>query len=176
MLKMIIFTLTCVLSACTGIPQGVKPVTNLDIGKYQGKWYEIARLDHRFERGMSHVTANYKVLSDGTVQVINQGYIEEKSKWKQAIGTAKFAHNTSIGHLKVSFFGPFYGSYIIFELDHQQYQFAYVTSYNKKYLWLLSRTPTVSTQRLEHFKTTAQAKGFDVQSLIYLNHTKLRNM
>ena len=167
-----IMTFICILfiTGCTGIAEGIKPVTELDIEKYQGKWYEIARLDHRFERGMSRVTANYALKPDGYVEVINRGYVDEEQNWKQAIGKAKFVGDKPSGHLKVSFFGPFYGSYVIFELDKENYQYAYVTSYNKDYLWLLSRTPYVSEQRLAHFITTATRYRFDTDALIFMTH------
>ena len=167
-------TLICILfiTGCTGVAQGIKPVSELDMAQYQGKWYEIARLDHRFERGMSSVTANYTLKPDGYVEVINKGYVDEEQTWKQAIGKAKFVGDKKNGHLKVSFFGPFYGSYVVFELDKKNYQYAYVTSYNKDYLWLLSRTPTVSKERLTHFINTTKSYGFDTEALIYMKHNR----
>ncbi|MCF2857775.1 lipocalin family protein [Pseudoalteromonas sp. SMS1] len=155
---------------CSGLPEGVQPVKEFDVQKYQGVWYEIARLDHRFERGMENVTATYEVQANGTVTVVNRGYVVEERKWKQAEGVAKFVSAPNLGHLKVSFFGPFYGSYVVFKLDKVHYQYAYVTSYNKDYLWLLSRTPTVSKSVMTDFQNTVKQLGYAVDELIYMNH------
>ncbi|MBQ4813268.1 lipocalin family protein [Pseudoalteromonas luteoviolacea] len=156
---------------CTGLPEGVQPVKSFDVQRYQGVWYEIARLDHRFERGMDSVTATYEVQSDGTVTVLNRGYVVEDGQWKQAEGVAKFVSDPTLGHLKVSFFGPFYGSYVVFKLDKENYEYAYVTSYNKDYLWLLSRTPKVSEAVLKDFQNTVKELGYSVDELIYMKHT-----
>ncbi|MCF6434500.1 lipocalin family protein [Pseudoalteromonas sp. MMG022] len=166
-------TLLFLLTACTGLPKGIQPVTGFELQRYQGKWYEIARLDHSFERGLSNISANYSINEDGTVTVINRGYNDNNEAWKQAHGVAKFVDDKTIGHLKVSFFGPFYGSYVIFKLDKEQYQYAYVTSYNKEYLWLLSRTPKVNQVIVDDFVQTAQQYGFHVEQLIYVQHSDI---
>ena len=143
--------LILILSGCTGIAPGLVPVSNFESDRYLGKWYEIARLDHSFERGLSDVTANYSMRDDGGIEVVNQGFSITKNKSNTAEGKAYFVDDRTIGHLKVSFFGPFYGSYVVFELDPVDYQHAYVGSYNKNYLWLLSRTSTVTETRKQHF-------------------------
>ncbi|MCF2949805.1 lipocalin family protein [Paraglaciecola aquimarina] len=174
MLKIItIIACGILFTACTGIPQGMTPVANFNLEKYQGKWYEIARLDHSFERGLEQVSAQYKIKPDGDVEVINQGYSPADKEWSKAIGNAKFVEQTDVGHLKVSFFGPFYGSYVIFYLD-DNYQHAFVSGPDTSYLWLLSRTPTVSPQLLEKFKTMSKKLAFDVDNLILVNHTDLK--
>lgn len=172
--KTVLFiTTVLLLSACTSAPEGITPVKNFDLEKYQGKWYEIARLDHSFERGMEQVTATYSMNDDGTVKVLNKGFISKGQKWEQAEGLAKFVKNTDIGHLKVSFFGPFYGAYIIFELDQPDYQYAFITSYNKEYLWFLSRTPQVSDELKAHFLKTVDNLGFASNKVIWVNqHAK----
>ena len=114
MKKLFCMAMLLALVGCTGIPEGVTPINNFNIKKYQGKWYEIARLDHSFERGLNKVSAEYKIKENGDVQVINRGYHSEDKEWNEAEGVAKFVDSTNNGHLKVSFFGPFYGSYIIF--------------------------------------------------------------
>lgn len=156
------------LVGCTSnsIPQGVTPVTNFDATRYTGTWYEIARLDHSFERGLSKVTAEYTLNPDNTLTVINKGYSESKQKWQQATGKARFVGDTSTAHLKVSFFGPFYGGYIVFELDKTNYQYALVSGPDHSYLWLLSRTPTISEPLKQQLIDKAQAAGFDTQKLI----------
>ena len=140
-MKKIILLLVCLLTGCIGIPENVKPVDNFKLEKYLGKWYEIARLDHSFERGLSRVTADYSLRPDGGVKVINRGYSAKDNKWKEAVGKAYFVKGPDQGFLKVSFFGPFYGSYVVFALDHENYQYALVSGPDKSYLWLLARSP-----------------------------------
>jgi apolipoprotein D and lipocalin family protein len=97
------------LSACTGAPEGVEVVSGFDLNRYLGTWYEIARLDHSFERGLSSITATYSLRDDGGVRVINRGYNAEEGEWDEAEGKAYFVGDEDVGQLKVSFFGPFYG-------------------------------------------------------------------
>lgn len=157
------------MSNCLGIPDGVEPVQNLDLKRYQGIWYEIARLDHSFERGLEQVTAEYLLRDDGSVKVINRGYSPEKKKWQEASGKARFADKEGSGHLKVSFFGPFYGSYVVFELDQEQYQYAFVTGASKSYLWLLARTPQVDEAVIKHFIQQSEELGYPIDELIFVN-------
>ena len=149
------------------MPEGVVPVKNFNVSRYLGKWYEIARLDHSFERGLSNVTAEYELRSDDGINVINRGFLAEENKWKVAEGKAYFVGSRDEGHLKVSFFGPFYGSYIIFGLDQENYQYAFVSGYNTSYLWLLSKTPTVSEDVKERFVEKSKELGFDTNALIF---------
>lgn len=164
-LKILLTVVLFALFGCTSKPDGIEPVNNFDLNPYLGKWYEIARLDHSFEAGLSQVSAEYKVRSDGGIDVINRGYSAQKGEWNQAKGKAYFVEDENTGHLKVSFFGPFYSSYIIFELG-DEYDYAFVSGYNHEYLWLLSRTPTVNDALLERFKRVAKQNGFDVDGLI----------
>jgi apolipoprotein D and lipocalin family protein len=159
----------CMLG-CTGIPENVKPVDKFKLEKYLGKWYEIARLDHSFEKGLSRVTAEYSLREDGGVKVVNRGYAAEKNTWKEAEGKAYFVKDRDQGYLKVSFFGPFYGSYIVFELDHEHYQYALVCGPKKTYLWLLAREPQIEEETKEMLLTRAAAAGFDTSKLIYVSH------
>lgn len=156
---------------CTGLPDGIEPVSELDLERYKGTWYEIARLDHSFEQGLSNVTAEYSLNPDGSVTVINRGYSAEEGGWEEADGHAVPVEDAAEGHLKVSFFGPFYASYVVFRLD-DVYQTAYVTGYNRDYLWLLSRTPEVSNEALAEFKAVARDKGFDLGELIIVNQSR----
>lgn len=149
------------------MPEGIVPVKNFNVSRYLGKWYEIARLDHSFERGLSNVTAEYELRSDDGINVINRGFLAEENKWKVAEGKAYFVGSRDEGHLKVSFFGPFYGSYIIFDLDQENYQYAFVSGYNTSYLWLLSRTPTVSEDVKKRFVEKSKELGFDTNALIF---------
>ena len=158
------------LVACVAIPENIEPVDDFEIEKYLGQWYEIARLDHSFERGLSAVTANYSMRSDGGVRVLNRGYSAEKRAWEDAEGKAYFVDETDRAYLKVSFFGPFYGSYIVFELDHEDYQYALVSGPNKSYLWLLARTPQIGDNTKTMLIEKASDLGFDTSKLIYVDH------
>lgn len=158
------------LNGCLGMPDSVKPISNFEINNYLGKWYEIARLDHSFEKGLSQVSAEYKLKKDGGVSVINRGFSAAKNEWKEAEGKAYFVNAQTEGYLKVSFFGPFYGSYVIFELDHINYQYAFVSGPNSDYLWLLSRTPEVSPEIIEKFVSMSKERGFETDNLIFVSH------
>jgi len=160
-----VIALLFLMTGCTGVPKGIEPVTGFDQQRYLGTWYEIARLDHSFEEGLSQVTAEYRLNNDGSIKVVNRGYNAEAGEWKEAEGRAVFVGDSNVGHLKVSFFGPFYASYVVFELD-DQYTTAYITGYNRDYLWLMSRTPEVSDEVLAAFKARAEAEGFELGELI----------
>lgn len=155
-----------ILTGCAGLPDTIEPVTGFELERYLGKWYEIARLDHRFERGLEQVTATYSRNEDGTVNVANRGYETEEARWRDAVGNARFADSPQVGHLEVSFFGPFYGPYVIFELD-DDYQWAYVTS-SENALWLLARTPQVDQARIDAFVESAAAAGYATDELIFV--------
>jgi apolipoprotein D and lipocalin family protein len=165
----VIAALVFSMNSCVGLPDGIKPVEGFQKEKYLGKWYEIARLDHSFERGLSHVTAEYSAKEDGGIKVFNKGYNDQKGEWSEAEGKAYFVKGSDIGHLKVSFFGPFYGSYAVFELDEKDYQYAYITSYNREYLWFLSRTPVVSELEKKRFLEKTKSLGFPVEDLIFVD-------
>jgi len=158
------------LSGCTGIPEDIEPVTGFDGDRYLGTWYEIARLDHSFERGLTNVRAEYSRNDDGSIKVINRGYNAEEEQWEEADGRAVFVEDENTGHLKVSFFGPFYASYVVFELDKDEYSYAYVTGYDRDYLWFLSRTPEVSEEAIEAFRERVIEEGFDLEELIIVEH------
>ena len=161
-----------VLLGCVGTPEGVRPVQNFELDRYLGTWYEIARLDHSFERGLQNITANYSLRDDGGVRVVNRGYSIKKGRWEEAEGKAYFVRADDEGYLKVSFFGPFYGSYIVFGLDHDDYQYAFVSGPDRSYLWLLSRSPELPPGVLEKFKRMAGERGFDTTELIYVKHDR----
>ncbi len=155
-----------VLAGCTGLPKGVAPVDGFELQRYLGKWYEIARLDHAFERGLSRVSAEYERRDDGGIDVLNRGYDAADDGWKEAQGRAYFVTDPALGHLKVSFFRPFYSSYVIFELDKIGYRYAFISGPDRDYLWLLSRTPEVEPALYERFVRQATELGFDTAGLI----------
>ncbi|OEE12407.1 lipocalin family protein [Aliivibrio fischeri] len=156
------------LNGCLGMPKGVEPVTGFELNRYLGTWYEIARLDHSFEDGLSQVSAEYSINEDGSVKVINRGFSDQDQQWSEALGKAKFVDGSDEGYLKVSFFGPFYGSYVVFELDKENYQYAFVSGPDLDYLWLLSRTKKVDQEVIERFVSTAQSLGFKTNELIFV--------
>lgn len=159
-----------VATGCTGIPDNVSAVTGFDVNRYLGTWYEIARLDHSFERGLEQVTAEYSVREDGGIKVINQGYDSEKERWETAEGKAYFVASSDVGRLKVSFFGPFYGGYNIIELDKEFYRYALVCGPDKSYLWVLARQPVLDEPTLEKLLAKASMLGFDADKLIFVKH------
>lgn len=160
--------LSLFLCACTGVPKNVTPVSGFKTEPYLGRWYEIARLDHSFERGMSRVTAEYSMRSDGGLRVLNRGYLDAEQKWKEAEGRAYFVGASDQGHLKVSFFGPFYGSYVVFDLDQTNYQYSLVSGPDTSYLWILARTPQISDALKQQLVAKAAAAGFAVDKLIWV--------
>ncbi len=162
------------LTGCTGLPKDIEPVNNFDINQYLGRWYEIARLDHKFEKNLTFVTADYRKISATEIEVINRGYNPTTQKWTEATGVAKFVQEKTIGHLKVAFMVPFYASYVVFDLD-KQYQYAIVTGYNRDYLWLLSRTPTVTEAVYQHFLQQAKINGFNSEKLIKVSQQHHQN-
>ena len=155
------------LSGCLGLPPSVEPVQGFDLNRYLGKWYEIARLDHSFEEGLDNVTAVYSLRDDGGVNVVNRGFLSKDDVYQEAQVMAYFVNDSDEGYLKVSFFRPFYASYVIFELDQDGYQYAFVSGPDTSFLWLLSRTPTVEQALLDHFIETSASLGFDTEELIF---------
>jgi apolipoprotein D and lipocalin family protein len=169
-MKKLLIMLVLLLVGCVGIPDGVRPVTNFKAGKYLGKWYEIARLDNSFERDLTHITAEYSLYEDGSLKVVNRGYLPSENVWKEAEGKAYFVNEANEGYLKVSFFGPFYGSYIVFELDHENYQYALVSGPDKSYLWLLAREAKIKDEIKKVLIAKAASLGFETDKLIFVSH------
>lgn len=168
MIKKLTLLLCLTLLACTGDDANYKAVTGFEPDKYLGTWYEIARLDHSFERGLDKVNATYSLREDGGLKVLNRGFDTKKQKWNEAIGKAYFVETPDVGRLKVSFFGPFYGAYTIVELDKTSYSYALVTG-GKDYLWILSRTPQMSYIVKQQLISKAKELGFETDKLIYPN-------
>ncbi|ORM65482.1 hypothetical protein PRCB_22010 [Pantoea rodasii] len=161
-------SLTLVACKSPTPPKGVTPIRPFDASRYLGKWYEVARLDHRFERGKDHVTATYAKRSDGGIGVINRGYDPVKKEWSESEGKAYFTGQTDTAALKVSFFGPFYGGYNVIALD-DAYQYALVSGPNRGYLWILSRQPTIPDDVKQHYVAVAKQLGFAVDKLIWVD-------
>ena len=165
MKKLLVVMLAWLLAGCVGVPEGITPVAGFQVDRYLGKWYEVARLDHSFERGLEQVTAEYSLREDGSIRVINRGYNTSKQQWEEAEGRAKFVGSKDVGHLKVSFFGPFYGGYNIVELD-PNYQYVMIVGNDRDYLWILSRTPQLDAAVQQRLVEKAKSLGFATDKLI----------
>lgn len=168
-IKKLSLWLTLLFTGCVGMPDRVEPVHDFKVQNYLGRWYEIARLEHSFERGLTRVSADYSLREDGGLKVVNRGYSEKEKRWKEATGKAYFVKASDQGYLKVSFFGPFYGAYVIFDLDHDSYQYSLVCGPDTSYLWILSRTPKMEPAIKERLVAKAAALGFDTTRLIYVS-------
>lgn len=161
------------ITSCVSVPEGLTTVENFKVQKYLGKWYEIARLDHSFERGLSNVTATYRLQKDDDgLDVLNRGFNSEENEWSEAKGVAYFVDDTTRGELKVSFFRPFYGGYNIIALDTNQYNYSMVAGPDRDYLWILARTPNMQKNKLDSLVALANGYGFDTDKLIFVKHDK----
>jgi|SaaInl59LU_5_DNA_1037362.scaffolds.fasta_scaffold36756_2 apolipoprotein D and lipocalin family protein len=136
----------------------------VDLTKYSGEWYEIARLPNSFEKNLKCVTANYSLKDNGGVLVVNKGFNTENEKWEEATGNAKVPNPEKPGEIRVSFFRPFYGDYYIIELD-SNYEHVLVGSPSRKYLWILARTKELNSEVYKNYINIAKSKGFDLSSL-----------
>lgn len=164
--------LLALLAACSGVPDGITPVGNFQLDRYLGKWYEIARLDHSFERGLSDVSANYARNADGSVSVINRGYNASRNAWSEVNGKAKLIAEPTLGSLKVSFFGPFYGGYHVAALDERDYSWALVVGPSRDYLWILARQRQLPGALREQLLARAGELGFDTSRLIWVSQDR----
>lgn len=160
-----------VIAGCGTIPKGAYPVKDFKPEKYTGTWYEVARFDYVFEKNLSNVTATYSFNQDGSIRVDNKGYNTKTGKWKQSIGKAKFKEDKSTGKLLVSFFGPFYSGYNVISVD-KDYSYALVAGRNLKYLWLLSRTPTMPESIKDKYINEAENIGYNTSELIWVDQRK----
>ena len=168
-LRLVLVTLLGLLGGCVSRQPFVPPVTDFDLDRYLGTWYEIARLDHSFERGRTRVNATYTLREDGGVRVQNRGFNPAKNRWQEAEGRAYFVLGPDTGYLKVSFFGPFYGAYIVAELD-PDYRHVLVSGPNHDYLWILARTTQLETAVRDRLVARAKALGFATDELIWVEH------
>ena len=144
-------------------------VPHVELEKYLGKWYEIAHLPARFQEGCTDTTATYTLSKDGSISVLNECI--RNGKVKQAKGKAKVVDKSSGAKLKVTFFRPFYGDYWIIKLGND-YNYAVVGTPNRKYLWILSRTPQMDDNLFSQLIEFVKSKGFSVQNLIRTSHSR----
>lgn len=157
------------LFACKTIPDGAKAVTSFKKEKYLGKWYEIARIDFKYERNLNNTTAEYSLNTNGTIKVDNKGYDTLNKKWKQSIGKAKFVGDEDVAMLKVSFFGPFYGGYNVVAID-EEYKYALIAGGSLDYLWILSRETSIPSDIRSNYIKVAEEIGYDTSRLIWVEH------
>ncbi len=169
-LPLFAFLALAALAGCAHIPDRARAVEGFDKNRYLGTWYEIARLDFRFERGLNNTTAEYTTLDDGRIGVRNRGFDYAKREWREAVGKAKFRGSETVAELKVSFFGPFYGAYNVIALDGD-YRYALVAGKNLSYLWILSRTKEIPDGVKAEYLGRAKALGYDTDALIWVEHT-----
>jgi apolipoprotein D and lipocalin family protein len=170
-------TLVLALSGCASVPSDMKPlatVGSVDVQKYLGRWYEIARFQHGFEKSIVGATAEYSLRPDGRIQVVNSGFKKAlDGKYTEVKAVAWVPDTATPGALKVKFFGLFTSDYLIFGLDQAGYSWALVGNNERKFIWFLSRTPTVSDELLEKMKAMAVSQGYDLSGL-YLVPQKAR--
>ena len=167
----LLFLAFATIISCRTIPENVTAVKPFDKGKYLGKWYEIARIDFKFEKDLNNTTAEYSLKKDGKIKVDNKGYNVKKYKWTQAIGNAKFIGHEDIAMLKVSFFGPFYSGYNVIAID-ENYKYALVAGKSTKYLWILSRETTIPENIKKDYLRIAENIGYNIKDLIWVKHDK----
>ena len=155
-------------SACDATEIDNSTVKSVDLNRYLGSWYEIAKYDHVFERGLDYAMANYTLRDDGKIKVLNSGHLKTlDGPYKESIGKAKARRNGKPGQLEVSFFGPFYGDYDILELA-PDYSYSVVGSSSPRYLWILSRTPQLTASTKGKILRNLQQRGYDVSKLIWV--------
>lgn len=157
--------------SCRSIPKGANVVNDFDANKYMGNWYEIARIDFKYERNLNNTAAQYSLKDNGDIKVINSGYNYVNDEWKKREGNAKFREKQNKGALKVSFFGPFYSGYNIYAID-KEYKYVLVGGKNYDYLWILSREKTIPNAIKEQYLKIATDIGYDVNDLIWIAHDK----
>lgn len=144
-------------------------IRRLDIHSFMGKWYEIARYENRFERGMSHVSATYSLNENGKIRVLNEGVKSGKPHRVKGKAFLPDPYNYP-GRLRVSFFLWFYSDYYIFELDNENYKYAVIGSSDRDYLWILYREPVMPTLLLQELVERIQNRGYDTSKLLFVNH------
>lgn len=167
-MSILVTSLLCLASCtCKGQEVDNSTVRSLDLDRFLGSWYEIARFNHSFERGLTHAKAHYSLNPDRTITVMNSGM--KDGRFKESKGKAKLTD--SVGLLRVSFFGPFYSDYRVMMLS-EDYSYALIGSANAKYLWILSRTPVLPDVTLRKILSVASERGYDTSKLIWVDHTK----
>jgi apolipoprotein D and lipocalin family protein len=166
LLSLVYFTLLIIFTSCSSQMKTLKTVPEVDLNRYTGKWYEIARLPNSFEKGLVCCTAEYGLRADGKISVTNSGVKEDSDKVSSVTGKAWVPDPAEPGRLKVQFFWPFAGGYYIFHLDQENYQYALVGTPSRKYLWILAREPKIDDSLYLELMGIAVKNGFTVEELL----------
>lgn len=179
LLFILFFLCSCIASCCADTPENVAVsemtiIDGIDASQFLGTWYEIARLDHSYERGLDNVTTHYERHKDGSLSVINKGFNRQDEEWNTTEGTANFveaanADTTYLGKLKISFPHLSNSAYNIIALDKVYYNYMMVSGKKKETLWILSRTPELTYPIKQHLVSQARGLGFATDELIYVN-------
>ncbi|MEW6086799.1 MAG: lipocalin family protein [bacterium] len=169
MKKLIFLGLFLFSAGCVGIPGDLKAVDGFDINKFTGTWYEIIRLDNKFEKGLTNVSATYTLRKDGGIDIVNNGFNIDTKKWVSVKGKAYFVSSPGTGRLKVSFSWPFYTGYNIIFLDKENYSYALVCGNNKSYFWILARDMALSIDRANELIDVARNLDFDVDKCVIVD-------
>lgn len=156
-------------TGCVKVPDWVMPVKDFQAQRFMGTWYEVARLDHKFEHGMNSVTSKFSMSPDGKISMRNEGYMVRMGEWRNAEASAAFIEGDNVGLLKVAYIKPFYDPYVIFKVD-PEYEWAFVCGKDRRFLWLLSRYEWVDDEVMVDFKREAKKLGFDLSELIEVKH------
>ena len=158
-----------ILAGCASIPEGPAPlqtVAPVDVQRYLGRWYEIARFQHRFEKSIVGATAEYSLLEGGRIRVVNSGFKKElDGRYTEVRAVAWVPDASRPGALKVRFFGLFTSDYLIFGLDQEDYSWALVGADSRDFLWFLARTPEIGDELFERMKEIARSQGYDLSGL-----------
>lgn len=156
-------------AGCASAPR-FPGVGDFDATRYQGRWYEIARLPNSFEDGLTDISAEYALRDDGTLSVVNRGWDPEDREWNEAHGSARFRGDAKTAELRVTFFWPFYGGYNVIELDREGYRWALIAGDDTDYLWILARDAKLDPAVEERLLAKARELGFDLSRLVRVPH------
>ncbi len=152
------------------LPEGATPVSDFELDKYLGVWYELGRMNYYWEKeNLINVSAEYGLNDDGTVSVKNRGYDEEKEKWQEFIGKAKFRGDNTMAAFDVSFFGPIWAGYNVLSVD-DDYSYALVAGRNTDYMWILSRDLDIPAGVKLKYVAMLNEIGYDTEAINWVEH------
>jgi len=165
----LLFSMGYLMFGKLGIPEGMSAVKPFDIKRFEGTWYEVARLDHGFEKNMTHVSYTYTAKESGGFQVDNKAFDTKSGQWQTSEGKGDLIADPNEGRLKISYFGPFYGSFNIIALDQDRYEWAMATGPNARYFWILSRQKTLDNHVMQDLVRKAVGMGFKLERMIQVD-------
>ena len=168
--SLILICIMFLFTACSSKNPPLQTVEKVDLERYLGTWYEIARYEHFFEKDCKNVSANYSIMDEETIKVINKCTKIQTNEKKEAIGRA-YAIDETNSKLKVSFFRPFYGDYWVLILD-ENYDYAVVGTPNREYLWILARDKKLPLKIQNDILEKLPSLGFDISKLLWTMQEK----